>query len=61
MSTIQVRNLEPKGLDLFNSAESFINELSDEDLQISSPHGGCTPFVLGLWAGMIIGGGIKQM
>jgi hypothetical protein len=60
MSTIQVRNLEPKGLELFNSAESFINELSDEDLQISSPHGGCTPFVLGLWIGACISGATKQ-
>jgi hypothetical protein len=53
MSKIQVQNLDSTGISLLSDPESFIDELSESN-EISSLRGGCTPFVLGLWVGLLI-------
>ncbi|WP_019499238.1 hypothetical protein [Pseudanabaena sp. PCC 6802] len=39
MATIQINELNPAGSDLFNDLESFMSDLTDE--QINSKRGGC--------------------
>ncbi len=40
MADIKISNLNPVGSDLFNDSESFMTELTDE--QIKTTHGGST-------------------
>jgi hypothetical protein len=52
MAVITVSNLRPSGLDLFDSSESYLQELSDTELE--GTKGGVTPvFVAGFIAGYI--------
>ncbi|PLZ90294.1 hypothetical protein [Fischerella muscicola] len=44
MSTIQVTDLKPAGFGLFSDSESFLTELSGEE--IGSISGGATPYVI---------------
>ncbi|MEQ9625076.1 hypothetical protein [Coleofasciculus chthonoplastes] len=44
MATIKISDLRPAGADLLQDSESFINELTDEDLNIT--HGGITPVLI---------------
>lgn len=46
MSTIKVSDLQPVGFDLFSDSESYMKELSDEELTLQ---GGFTTPVVG-WA-----------
>jgi lactobin A/cerein 7B family class IIb bacteriocin len=41
MANIIISDLRPAGAELFGDSESFINELTDEDLNMT--HGGITP------------------
>jgi hypothetical protein len=53
MALITVSNLRPSGLDLFDSSESYLQELSDAELE--GTNGGATPllFAAGFIAGYI--------
>jgi hypothetical protein len=53
MALITVSNLRPSGLDLFDSSESYLQELSDVELE--GTNGGGTPLALavGFVAGYI--------
>jgi hypothetical protein len=53
MALITVSNLRPSGLDLFDSSESYLQELSDAELE--GTNGGATPlfFALGFAAGYL--------
>jgi hypothetical protein len=44
MANIHISDLRPIGADLFLDSESFINELTDEDLNMT--HGGVTPVLV---------------
>lgn len=44
MASITISNLRPAGADLFQDSESFLNELTDEELKAT--HGGITPYIL---------------
>ena len=49
MATIAISDLRPAGSDLFLDSESFLNDLTDGEL--NSTHGGSTPWcVLGIVA-----------
>ncbi|MDF5708078.1 MAG: hypothetical protein PUP90_10460 [Nostoc sp. S4] len=51
MANIAISNLRPAGADLFDGSESFMNDLTDSELDITK--GGFTPaFVLGFAAGV---------
>jgi hypothetical protein len=39
MATIKINELNPAGSDLFNDSESFMSDLTDE--QVNSTRGGC--------------------
>jgi hypothetical protein len=54
MSTIQISDLNSIGLNLLSDYESFMNDLDEDESEIPNIHGGCTPFALGLYAGLII-------
>lgn len=43
MSTIKVSDLQPVGFDLFSDSESYLRELSDEELALE---GGITPWII---------------
>jgi hypothetical protein len=43
MPTIKVSDLQPVGFELFHDSESYIKELSDEELAIQ---GGITPWIV---------------
>ena len=34
MATIKITNLEPAGADLFNDSENYLNELSNQELEL---------------------------
>ncbi|MBE9197503.1 MULTISPECIES: hypothetical protein [unclassified Nodularia (in: cyanobacteria)] len=42
MATIQIDNLKPSGFDLLADEESFLHEVSDEQMGLT--YGGITPF-----------------
>ena len=44
MALIKISNLQPAGFDLFNDSESFISELSEQEL--IATNGGLTPVVI---------------
>ena len=44
MANIIISDLRPAGAELFGDSESFINELTDEDLNMT--HGGITPVLI---------------
>ena len=46
MASIAISNLHPAGADLFMDSESFMNELTDEQLNMT--HGGATPGAAGV-------------
>jgi len=43
MATIQINNLNAAGSDLFNDSESYLNELTDEEINMTN--GGITPTI----------------
>jgi hypothetical protein len=51
MAVITVSNLRPSGLDLFDSSESYLQELSDTEVE--GTKGGITPFLIGFAAGYL--------
>ncbi|WP_138498531.1 hypothetical protein [Nostoc sp. PA-18-2419] len=54
MANIAISNLRPAGADLFDSSESFMNDLTDSELDMTK--GGLTPavFFAGVAAGIAI-------
>ncbi|MDF5706645.1 MAG: class IIb bacteriocin, lactobin A/cerein 7B family [Nostoc sp. S4] len=50
MATIKISDLQPIGYQFFFDSESYLNELTDEELKLT--HGGSTPFCI---AGVVIG------
>jgi hypothetical protein len=56
MATIAICDLHPTGADLFNSSESYLQELSD--IELSETNGGSSPlfFTIGLSIGLIFSG-----
>jgi hypothetical protein len=48
MATIKINELNPAGSDLFNDSESFMSDLTDE--QVNSTRGGCLAGVLAFTA-----------
>lgn len=53
MANITISNLRPAGADLFDSSESYLQELSD--MELLDTNGGATPFVAGLIIGLATG------
>jgi hypothetical protein len=51
MTTISIHDLRPTGADLFDSSESYLQELSDTEL--SETNGGSSPFC---WTLAVLGG-----
>lgn len=43
MATIKISDLHPTGADLFQDSENYLNELTDDELDLT--HGGFTPAV----------------
>ena len=52
MSTIQINDLQTAGFDLFNDSESYMNSLTESEL--TTTHGGSSPFCAGVIVGLII-------
>lgn len=52
MASIQIKNLQPAGSNLFNDSESYLNELTESELVAS--HGGSDPFLVGLTIGITV-------
>lgn len=52
MASITISNLRTAGSELFYDAESYMNEMSEGEL--NSIHGGTTPFCVGVVVGVII-------
>ncbi|MDF5706646.1 MAG: hypothetical protein PUP90_02920 [Nostoc sp. S4] len=46
MATIKISDLRPAGSDFFMDSESYLNELTDEELSLT--HGGSTPWCIAL-------------
>ena len=61
MANIKINNLNPAGSELFNDSESYLDELTTEELNVI---GGGTPAVAGIFvlktiAGYLIGQGVR--
>jgi len=52
MANITISDLRPAGADLFSDSESYLDDLSEG--QISSTHGGSTPFCYGIIVSLLI-------
>jgi len=50
MANITISDLRPAGADLFSDSESYLDDLSEG--QISSTHGGSSPFCVGVIVGL---------
>ncbi len=63
MASIQIYDLQPTGFDLFNDSESFMNELTDNEL-VNTQGGDATTIILSvigvLVAVTVIGSGVNQ-
>ncbi|MFN6526289.1 hypothetical protein [Nostoc sp. ChiSLP03a] len=57
MANIVISNLRPAGAELFDGSESFMNDLTDSELDITK--GGLTPAVF--FAGVAVGVGITYL
>lgn len=49
MATIQISNLRPTGSELFGDSESYLNELTNDELIMT--HGGSSPLCISFIAG----------
>lgn len=49
MATIQISNLRPTGSELFGDSESYLNELTNDELTMT--HGGSSPLCVSFIAG----------
>lgn len=60
MSTIQISNLTSHGLNLFCDSENYMNELSEDGLELTKIHGGSTPccVMVSIYSVAVIGGGV---
>ena len=52
MASIKINNLQPAGSDLFNDSESYLNELTENELAMT--HGGSSPLCVGIIIGITI-------
>ncbi len=55
MASIIISDLRPSGFDLFGDSESFLDDLSDNDLATINGGFSITWFVVGIIIGIIIG------
>jgi hypothetical protein len=55
MAKITISELRPAGADLFDGCESFLQELTDTELNGTKGGGTPTAFVLGVFIGMVVG------
>ncbi|MEQ9481500.1 hypothetical protein [Coleofasciculus sp. F4-SAH-05] len=51
MSTITIYDLRPTGSELFSDSESYMKDLTEEEIDIQ---GGLTPFVAAFLAGALV-------
>ncbi|WP_138499833.1 hypothetical protein [Nostoc sp. PA-18-2419] len=54
MATIKINNLNASGSDLFNDSESFLNELTEDELNVTK--GGSTPFCITIVVSVVVYG-----
>ena len=52
MATIKISDLHSAGSELFMDSESYLNELTNEELNMT--HGGSTPLCAGIIIGLLI-------
>ena len=52
MATIKISDLHSAGSELFMDSESYLNELTNEELNMT--HGGSTPFCMGIIVSLLI-------
>jgi Mg-chelatase subunit ChlD len=52
MAKIAISNLRPAGAELFVDSESYLNELTDAEMNMT--HGGSSPFCAGVVLGIAI-------
>jgi lactobin A/cerein 7B family class IIb bacteriocin len=48
MATIKIHNLNAAGSELFNDSESYLNELTDEEMNMTN--GGLTPLFIVMYS-----------
>jgi hypothetical protein len=53
MANIKIHDIRPTGADLFNSSESYLQDLSD--VELLETNGGSSPFCITLAVGFTIG------
>jgi hypothetical protein len=53
MAAISIKNLRPSGADLFDGSESYLQELTDNELE--GTKGAISPVIAGFTLGVVVG------
>jgi hypothetical protein len=53
MAAISIKNLRPSGADLFDGSESYLQELTDNELE--GTKGAVSPVIAAFTAGVVVG------